>query len=131
MVFSELKSLCEALLTGDTKVPDYPVLSHLAHQALMRCASEAEALALVTQSKGFTLLRTINSDLYIRKPKRPVNDIDKIDIDEELAFAVANYTAASLSKKRPEYFKFEAMDIIANYNHKLLDARNELEGEDG
>ena len=55
----------------------------------------------------------------IRKPELPEKDDDEIDIDEDLCFALARYTASLISKEKVQLHEEKAEDIIMKYNQKV------------
>jgi hypothetical protein len=125
MTLYEVRNLTSALLFGDTKLPDNSSFLLLLEQSFQYILNESTPLKLITQSKDFTLMRVLtngDSPRYLRKPRVPLNDGEELDIDDELCFAVANLVASYLSKRKPDYFKRYAIEVIAQYNMKIMRA---------
>lgn len=130
MTFLESKNLITGLLFGDTKIPEDQYILPLYSQAFNYILNECTPLKLVTVSKDFSILRieTVDSvQMYVRKPRIPKSDADTLDIDDELGYAVANLVASYLSKRKPDYYKLQAIEIISQYNMKVLRAKELLD----
>jgi len=125
MTLTKLKAHTNAILTGDVKLPDNTVYIPLLMQALEEIANRVDCLALITKSSDARVLRVIADGLYIRKPKEPRLDTDKIDIDEELMYAVSNFIASYISQVRPQHFEAIAEGIMLSYELKILETETE------
>jgi len=121
MTYGELKSLVSALLIGDsqfTRKPDEQLV--LLKYAYQRVANEADAMKLFTvNSDEEKIIRNGPGNLFVRMPEVPTKDIDELDIDEELAYAVARFMASFVSQARPDMHENEARKIINLYNQKV------------
>ena len=120
MNYRQLKSLTTGLLTGDMKLPqEDDVLLALLEKALFKVASRAQVLRLMTDEKSSGILRTADGNYYIRFPNLPEKDSDDIDVDHELAFAVASYIASFVCRldMKPYHIR-EAEETIDFYNNK-------------
>ncbi len=134
MTLSEIMAHTSALLTvaGEVKIPPKEVYIPLLHQSMLEIANNTYVLGLVTKSENFRVLREIDDGSYIRMPKAPKIDTDKIDIDEELNYALSNYVASKIARKKQnkEKFEFDGMEIQSAYDFKIyrtLELREESE----
>ena len=82
-------------------------------------SERAESLHLLTLNKAEIIQRMATGSYMIRKPELPENDDDEIDIDEDLCFALARYTASLISKEKVQLHEEKAEDIIMKYNQKV------------
>lgn len=120
MTLTKLKTHTNAILTGDIQAPENVVYIPLLMQALQDVANNVYCLSLVTKSADARVLRSLGDGYYIRMPKEPRIDTDKIDMDEELMFALSNMVASYISQNKPQYFDQKAKEIISSYEFKML-----------
>jgi hypothetical protein len=131
MTYSKLKIATSNLLEsrGDVKLTDNDdIIKTLLEDILLKIANRYTVLKLVTKSENFKVLRALGDGLYIRYPKIPTNDTDEIDVDKELAMAVANYLAAEVAKDNHNrnIFNKKAMSIVKGYAFKLYNTESAL-----
>jgi hypothetical protein len=120
MTYGRLKDLVSGLLTGDFQlnVSDGEMLGLLEYAYIM-LADNADVLRLFSLSKD-NVHRIGISDFNIRQPKLPDREDEELDIDNELCPAVARYIASFLSKTKAQWHEQKALEIINNYNAKVL-----------
>ena len=105
---------------GDNIVPsDDETLLGLVEYSLNMISERAESLHLLTVNKAEIIQRMATGSYMIRKPELPEKDDDEIDIDEDLCFALARYTASLISKEKVQLHEEKAEDIIMKYNQKV------------
>ena len=135
MTYGTLKSITTGLLTGDNNLPtDEGVLLGLVQYALTTVATQADSLHLMTLSTTANILRIGQGDYLIRTPEAPEDDVDMLDIDEELTFAVARYLASYFSKEKGGIHVNAAARIITDYNAKSWEIFEQMQleaAEDG
>lgn len=120
MTLAKLKAHTDAIMIGDIKIADNISYIPLLEQALLEIANRVDCLSLVTKSSDFRVLRAIGDGNYIRKPNTPNQDIDEIDMDDELMFALSNLIASYVSNVKPQYFVNKSEEIISDYNFKII-----------
>lgn len=117
MTYWALKKVISGLLVGDNILPDdEEVVRGLVDYALNTVATTANSLHLLTLDPTGNILRISHGDYYIRVPDVPSFDDDKLDIDKELAFAVARYVASYISKDKGGVHAGIANRIILDFN---------------
>lgn len=122
MTYATLKAIVEGLLINDNNLPkDATILQGLVSYALTTVAMKAESLHLMTLSTTEDILRLSQGDYLIRRPVTPDDDIDDMDIDEELTFAVARLIASYISKEKGGIHVQSANRIILDYNAKTYE----------
>ena len=130
MTYGMLKSLTAGLLTGDNVLPTDPdVMQSLVGYSLTTVATQADSLHLMTLSTTANVLRLAQGDYLIRVPLVPEDDVDVMDIDEELAPAVARYIASYLSRDKGGIHVNAAKRIILDYNSKTYEIIDQMELE--
>ena len=119
MTYGTLKSITTGLLIGDNVLPsDGAVLIGLLEYAMSTVAMQADSLHLMTLNADANILRRAQGDYLIRTPSMPLTDDEHIDIDDELAFAVARYLASYVSRDKGGIHVQAADRIIKDYNAK-------------
>ena len=130
MTYGLFKAITTGLLTGDTVLPqNSDVLKGLMQYALTTVATQADSLHLMTLSTTVDVLRLAQGDYLIRMPVPPVVDTDLLDIDDELAFAVARYLASYVSKEKGGIHVQAADRIIKDYNAKTYEITEQMQTE--
>ena len=132
MTYLQLKQAVKALLIADTTIPeDEDVLLAIVRMQLHNVAMEAESINLMTRRETQRILRKAAATTwFIRVPATPETDADTIDLEEELAYALANYIAASLSRNNAIKLKRDGQAYILGYNTKVYDILQDLERMD-
>ena len=126
MTYDELKNITSGLLVGDVALPqDEDVLRGLVKYALTTVATQANSMRLMTLDETRPILRLARGDYYIRVPDTPEDDVDLVDIDDELVFAVARYIASYISKDKGGIHVNAADRIIKDYNAKVSEITDE------
>ena len=130
MTYKLFKAITTGLLTGDNVLPQSPdVMTWLMQYALTTVATQADSLHLMTLSTTVDVLRLAQGDYLIRMPVPPVVDTDLLDIDDELAFAVARYLASYVSKEKGGIHVQAADRIIKDYNAKTYEITEQMQTE--
>jgi hypothetical protein len=130
MTYKLFKAITTGLLTGDNVLPQSPdVMTGLMQYALTTVATQADSLHLMTLSTTVDVLRLAQGDYLIRMPVPPVVDTDLLDIDDELAFAVARYLASYVSKEKGGIHVQAADRIIKDYNAKTYEITEQMQTE--
>ena len=130
MTYGALKNLTRVFLTGDIKlIDDDNLLLPSVKYALMTVATKADSLHLMTLSTTADVLRLAPGDYLIRIPNLPTTDTDEMDIDEELAPAVARFLASYFSREKAGIHIKAAEAIIADYNAKTWEIIEQMELE--
>jgi len=130
MTFETLKFITSGLLTGDTVLPKSDdVVIGLLQYALTTVAMKADSLHLMTLSTTANVLRLGQGDYLIRMPEVPEDDVDLIDIDEELTFAVARIMASYISATKGGIHVDAANRIILDYNAKTYEILRQMQLE--
>jgi len=121
MTYGQLKSLVRALLIGDNMLTQNDdEIKMLLDYAYERIANEADALKLFTLNENEQpIIRMGPGNIWVRKPALPETDDDELDVDHELAFAVARYICSFVTRERQQLHLMEAKNIINSYNHKV------------
>ncbi len=98
--------------------------------AYIELASKATALKLLTRNLELnSIIRQGPGGTYLRMPKLPSSDGELLDIDNELAPAVARIVASYLSRDRSSIHQIEAGKILIAYESKVRVFLLEQEGE--
>ena len=124
MTYLELKQHTSSILKAKREVSmtdDEATIKAILYEAMLNIANRYKVLKLVTKSENFKLLRSLGSGYYIRTPKEPRDDSDKLDLDSELHIALANYVASALASDPKNIVLFErrANKIVKDYAFKL------------
>ena len=120
MTYGTLKALTRALLIGDNQLPENDEQNiALLSYAYDKIATHADALRLFTSNKDFDILRKGPGNIYVRKPKLPKNDEEKLDLDDELCYVAARFIASFVSRDKIRVHEQEAMSLIKAYNSKV------------
>lgn len=99
MTLSEFRPLLLAKSVGRTTLPVDIDLKERIFTGLKLIAKETIPLRLVTTtSVGYTVLRRIDDDMYIRMPSVPTSEDSEIDLDLALMDALAYYVMAGLER---------------------------------
>ena len=143
MTYGRLKSAIKLLLIGDNDLPinddgttDDDQMAAALEMAYIELASKASALKLLTTNLStHSIIRQGPGGTYLRMPKLPSSDDDLLDIDNELAPAVARIVASYISRERGELHLREAAKILTAYESKvrvfILEQESEGRIEDG
>ena len=88
--------------------------------AYIELASKATALKLLTKNLDLnSIIRQGPGGTFLRMPKLPSSDGDLLDIDNELAPAVARIIASYLSRDKGKWHQQEAMKVLQAYESKV------------
>jgi hypothetical protein len=124
----QFKTLSSLKLKGDVKEPSNDtVYDILILESIENIANYIIPLDLVTEDTTVPTLRWINGTQLVRQPLSPLNNSNKLDIDEQLHNAVLYDFLAMYSNKNENIAKYlRARDgVINNYrwnNYKLLES---------
>ncbi len=128
MTYATMKRQCRILLIGDNKLPSDPedMLAAL-EMAYIEISNKATALKLLTVNKDNAIMRQGPGDLYVRMPRLPRDDTDRLDIDSELIPAVSRIIASYISKEKTKLHLAIASEIIRDYEAKVVSYIEEME----
>ena len=134
MTYGQLKVYTSSILKAKRDVAmtdDNAVILALLEEAMTNIANKYKVLKLITKSANFRLLRSLGDGYYIRTPKIPRDDTDKLDMDSELHIALANYIAATLASdaKNSDAFRKTANKIVKDYAFKIYNTPKPEIGE--
>ena len=90
MVFSEFKQLAEIKAAGSKKLPaNNTVWGLLIQESMLAICNKTIAIDLLeTDPETADTYRWVSPSQFVRYPNKPIDDGDKIDIDEQLHNAV-------------------------------------------
>ena len=129
MTFAELKNLTKVFLGGDYNLPknDDTLVAALS-SAYMFAATKCTALRLLTTNKDSAIMRIGPGSTYVRMPKLPRDDSDRLDIDSELVPAIGRILAYYIAKDvtMKEYHKREALELMRDYEAKVVEYLEEV-----
>jgi|GEM_PF-5859790 len=99
MNFKEFKELIQILRSGNKAIPQSDsVLSSLVEEAIKDVAKKTNPLILVTSlHQEIKVIKNIEKDLYIKEPRKIIDDNSLIEIDDELLQAVAHTVISQFS----------------------------------
>ena len=126
MTLADFKAFCLAKKRGDIKLPDTnEAYKPLIQESLEYIAKNTTPIDLVTDDTTVETLRWLNASQLIRKPIAPSLDTDKIDIDEQLTYAVAYdlISRRSVDMVNATRFETDRDNEISSYewnNYKFL-----------
>ncbi len=130
MTFGRLKSAIKVLLIGDNELPhDKDQIIAAIEMAYLQLASKATALKLLTTDNASQVIRLGPGGTYVRMPELPDEDEDELDVDKELAPAVARIIASYLSREKGGMHAVEADKILRSYESKVRVFIEERESE--
>ena len=99
MTLNEFRPLLLAKSVGRTTLPADVDLKERIFAGLKLIAKETVPLRLIVQtSLGYTILRKLDKDMYIRMPSIPTSEDSELDIDLALVDALAYYVMAGLER---------------------------------
>ena len=99
MTLNEFRTVLLAKSIARTQLPEDVSLKERIFAGLKLIAKETVPLRLVTKEKiGFTILRKLDEDMYIRMPSIPTSEDSEIDIDLALIDALAYYVMAGMER---------------------------------
>lgn len=130
MTYGRLKSATKLFLIGDNQLPeDADQMSAAVEMAYLQLSGQATALKLLTTDSASQIIRQGPGGTYIRMPELPTKDTDELDIDKELAPAVARLIASYISRDRSQYHESEARKVVRMYESKVRVFIEEQESE--
>jgi len=123
MLLSRAKSIFELKIktTGGLQAPNDADLSEIFYEALIYVATKCiprELLTLVTSTENRDVLRLIGGGSFIALPQKPnFLNVEPLQIDSDLDYAVINKAAALYSREKNDIIKFEneASRVINRY----------------
>lgn len=123
LTLSSVMNHTSAILTvrGEAKVPDITIYPHLLHEAMLDIANRSIVLSLLTDNADDNVLRKISTGRFIKTPRKPVNEDDNVELDDELAYAASNMVAAYVAREdmNVAYYTSRADGIISSYDFKI------------
>ncbi len=123
MTLEEFNRFLRTKSVGRFELPDDEQLSFRIHSAMMKIAKDTTPLRLVAEyNEGTEILRKIDSDTYVRFPKRPIKDSGlELDLDDELMDALALYVMAGLEIQRAKVLMGMYWEEINHNNTRLIE----------
>ncbi len=126
MTIGEFKPLLLSKSVARTELPDRVELCFRIYSALKRVAFDTLPLRLSQYVKmgdpvTFSVFRKVDAEMYIRTPENPLIDDDILDIDEELATAVALLVMADLERAYGKIHMGKYYTEIENNNERLIE----------
>ncbi|MBD3830649.1 MAG: hypothetical protein IE890_09190, partial [Arcobacter sp.] len=98
MNFQEFKKILDVLRAGNNQIPkDNEVLIFITHNALIEVAQKTEPLVLMTIDKEQKIIKVLEDGLYLKEPRKIIDDNSLIEIDEDLIRAVAHVVISNFS----------------------------------
>ena len=130
MTLQKLMDHTAAILTarGERKCPAIAGYVPILYEEMISLANRQKVLSLVTKSADARVLRSLGGGDYIRMPKEPRTENDKIDMDEELMYALSNFVAASVAAENVNialYHK-KGSRLVKDYAFKLFNTPTEI-----
>jgi hypothetical protein len=99
MTLNEFRPLLLSKSVGRTQLPDNSDLKQRIFAGLKLIAKETVPLRLVVSNPtGYTILRSLDENMYIRMPSIPTSEDSEIDMDLALMDALAYYMMAGLER---------------------------------
>ncbi len=123
MTLEEFTRFLRTKSVGRTELPDNEQISFRIHTGMMKIAKDTTPLRLVAAyNEGTEILRKIDSDTYVRFPKRPIKDSGlELDLDDELMDALALYVMAGLEIQRSKVLMGMYWEEIDKNNQRLIE----------
>ncbi len=123
MTLEEFTRFLRTKSVGRTELPDNEQISFRIHTGMMKIAKDTTPLRLVASyNEGTEILRKIDSDTYVRFPKRPIKDSGlELDLDDELMDALALYVMAGLEIQRSKVLMGMYWEEIDKNNQRLIE----------
>jgi len=134
MTLDKLMIHTNAILTvrAERKCPAIDIYIPILHEGMIEIANRFKVLSLITVSQDARVLRALGPNdagvkEYIRFPKSPRVGTDKIDMDEELMYALSNFVAAATASenKHIALYKKAYNRIVKDYDFKLYNTPGE------
>ncbi len=123
MNYGEFKVELEGVLFNDVGIPTEKLIP-IVMQELRKIAYLCIPLALVVKSPDFRIIRDLGDGFYLKESNLIRDNNSKIDLDKELVDALLNMVASRLTNREREFYKDEAQKVIADFNWKMLEAKN-------
>ncbi len=126
LTIGEFKPLILSKSVARTELPDTQELCLRIYTALKRVAFDTVPLRLSQYVKmgepiTFSVFRKVDANMYIRTPENPIVEADVLDIDEELATAVALLIMADLERAYGKIHMGKYYTEIENNNERLIE----------
>lgn len=128
MNYKEFKGLIDILRAGNKAVPqEDKVLIFMVQEAIKEVAKKTNPLVLVTPlHQDVNIIKKLEEGLYLREPKKIINDDSYIEIDDDLTQAVAHIVISQFSNSDNLLkHKKHASKFIMDYNWERLDSFGE------
>ncbi|WP_151946621.1 hypothetical protein [Aliarcobacter butzleri] len=127
MNFQEFKKILEILRAGNNQIPkDNETLIFITHNALIEVAQKTEPLVLVTIDKEQKIIKVLEDGLYLKEPRKIIDDNSLIEIDEDLIRAVAHVVISNFSNTDNLLkHKTQASKYINDYVWERFDSFND------
>lgn len=123
MTLEEFERFMLSKSSGRTITPNQEMMAERIWSGLKKIAHDTIPLILTVQdSQGYTIIRRIDENTYIRKPEKPLlNTGAGLDIDEVLLDALAFYVLAGLELQRSKVLMGMYWGEIDTFNSILTE----------
>jgi hypothetical protein len=117
MTYAEFRDGLKSLMGGNKALPSIESLIPIVQQSLIEVARKTEPLLLITSNKEEKILQVIDENLFVRQPKKILDENSIIEIDDTLIYAVMYLSATKFSiDSSVSRYRDEANKIISDYN---------------
>lgn len=131
MKFQEFKKLLEVLKVGGKLPKDDDILTFVTHNALVEVAQKTEPLVLITIDKESKIIKVLEDGLYLKEPRKIIDDNSLIEIDDDLIRAVAHVVISNFSDNENLLrHKTHVSKYINDYNWARFESFNENDEKD-
>jgi hypothetical protein len=123
MTLNEFGRFLNTKSIGRVESPVNEQLTERVHSAMKKIAHDTTPLRwIIHKRKEEDLLRRLDANSYLRKPRKPMIDSgEQLDIEDELVDALALYVMAGLEPQRSKINMGMYYQEIENYNIRLME----------
>ena len=109
--------------SGRTVVPSGELMAERTWTAMKQIAQDTLPLKLTVASPvGYTVIRRVDSETYVRKPEKPMlSTTNQLDLDEMLMDALALYVLAGLEQQKAKTYMGMYWGEINKHNDRLTE----------
>lgn len=131
MNYLTFRDLLKGVMGGNKTLPSIEFLIPLVEQSLEEVARKTEPLLLITNNKEEKILKIIGNNLFLKQPKKIIDEYSIIEIDNDLIYAVINLTASKFSTDTSvAKYRQESNKIMSDYNWNRFESFKDGKGED-
>lgn len=123
MTLEEFSRFMLSHSNGRTEIPSGELMAERVWTGMKRIAKDTIPLSLkVNDPEGYTIIRKVDSETYIRKPDKPLlGTTTQLDIDEMLMDALALYVLAGLEQSKAKTYMGMYWGEINSFNDTLTE----------